>query len=673
MWLAPAFLIGLLGLALPLWLHRFARDTDDKRRYASLMLMEAAEVQRSRKRQLKYWLLLLLRLALLAALVLAFAGPLLPWKSATLGGGAGQLHVVVVDSSLSMRAGGAFERARTAARTRLEAVRGNDQAMLIAADHRIRVLADPSFASQRGEWLTQLNALSAGLSRLDYGMLMGSLPGLIGPGLLDSGQRRVVVTLVTDLRASGTPLRFADLAPPPGVTLEITDVGDAQPNLAVASVGFAPDDPAAVDIELRGEFAAAAGRQLTLEVDGTERARQALQLRADAPPRVRLTIGDLGSGEFRATARLSGGDALAEDDVGYALLRRVVPKVLLVSGAPNADDTAYLSAALGALQAPRLELAHATATSLATRPLADFAAVLVSDAGILNEAGEASLRRYVQQGGAVILTLGPRSQTLKVVPVGGQAVQGSAITGRPGEGDRVGELLQSHPVLRESAGWRDIRFFRQVRVAAGGEDTVLLRLAGGGPLLIERTVGSGRLLILTSPLDREWNDLALHPLFVRFLGDATTWLAGIRVDAASAAVGGLLTASLGDRSGAQVFDPEGRRALTLDESAGSLRFAPEKTGFYELRGGGRSDFIAVNIDARESLLARLDEAAIGRWKSLATPARAAEAPAAAADPSAEPVPLLPVWFWMLLFAALLAFAEPLVANYHLTVRREIRG
>ena len=182
MWLAPLFLLGLAGLALPLWLHRFARDTDDKRRYASLMLMEAAEVQRSRKRQLKYWLLLLLRLLLLAALVLAFAGPLLPWRSGGLGGAGAQLHVVVLDTSLSMRAGGAFERARDAARAELEAVGGNDQAMLIVADHRIRVLADPSFASQRAEWMTQLNAQSASLSRLDYGLLMTSLPGLIGNG-----------------------------------------------------------------------------------------------------------------------------------------------------------------------------------------------------------------------------------------------------------------------------------------------------------------------------------------------------------------------------------------------------------------------------------------------------------------------------------------------------------
>ncbi len=291
-----------------------------------------------------------------------------------------------------------------------------------------------------------------------------------------------------------------------------------------------------------------------------------------------------------------------------------------------------------------------------------------------NDAGVASLQRYVSQGGAAILTLGPRSQTLKAVPITGQVIGGSVVTGKVGEGDRIGEMLQSHPVLRDTAGWRDIRFFRQLRVTPAADDKVLLRLAGGGPLLLERTTGAGRVLVLTSPLDRDWNDLALHPLFVRFLGEATTWLAGVRIDAASAAVGGLLTASLGDRRGAQVFDPDGRRALTLDESAGTLRFSPEKAGFYEIRGGGRSDFIAVNVDERESLLGRLDEAAVTRWRSLATPVNGpSAATGAASTPDAEPVPLLPVWFWMLLVAALLAFAEPLVANYHLKVQRERRA
>lgn len=667
MWLAPAFLLGLLGLALPVWLHRFARDTDDKRRFSSLMLMEPAEVRRSRKRQIKYWLLLALRLLLLAALVLAFAGPLLPWRNPALAGGA-RLDVIVVDASMSMRAGDAWERARAEARRRLDAVRGNDQAMLIAADHRVRVLADPSFAAQRGEWIAQLEALEPGLSRLDYGMLMTSLPGLIG-----NTTRSVHVTLITDLQSSGTPLRFADLAPPPGTEFELQDVGEEAANLAVTGIAFAADDPRAVVVSLGGDAAAATGREVSLEIDGQVKGSAKIAPAEGGPLTVRIPVGDLGDGEFRATARLTGGDALAADDLGYALLRRVVPRVLLVSAAANADDTAYLTAALGALEAPRLDIAHATPGSLASRPLADFAAVLVSDAGALGDAAIASLRRYVEQGGAAILTLGSRSQTLKTVPVSGQVVEGSAVAGRPGEGDRIGELAQSHPVLRDPAGWRDIRFFRMVRVRAGEGDSVLLRLTGGSPLLVERPVGNGRVLLLTSPLDREWNDLALHPLFVRFLGEATTWLAGIRIGAANAHVGGLLTASLGDRQGAQVFDPQGRRALTLDEAAGSLRFAPDQTGFYEVRGGGRSDFIAVNVDSRESMMARLPPDARDRWLGLSTPRSAQAAFPADAGAPAEPVPLLPVWFWMLLAAALLAFAEPLVANYHLKVQRERRG
>ncbi len=80
MWLAPAFLFGLLAIGLPLWLHRFARQTEERRHFPSLMLIEPGEVRRTRRQQLRYLLLLALRIALLAALALAFAGPLWPRK-----------------------------------------------------------------------------------------------------------------------------------------------------------------------------------------------------------------------------------------------------------------------------------------------------------------------------------------------------------------------------------------------------------------------------------------------------------------------------------------------------------------------------------------------------------------------------------------------------------------
>ena len=39
MWLAPWFLLGLAGLALPVWLHRFAKQTEHKQMFASSMFL----------------------------------------------------------------------------------------------------------------------------------------------------------------------------------------------------------------------------------------------------------------------------------------------------------------------------------------------------------------------------------------------------------------------------------------------------------------------------------------------------------------------------------------------------------------------------------------------------------------------------------------------------------
>jgi hypothetical protein len=44
-WLAPWFLAGLAGIALPIWLHRFAKKTDQKHVFASSMFLEPSVVR----------------------------------------------------------------------------------------------------------------------------------------------------------------------------------------------------------------------------------------------------------------------------------------------------------------------------------------------------------------------------------------------------------------------------------------------------------------------------------------------------------------------------------------------------------------------------------------------------------------------------------------------------
>ncbi len=663
MWLAPWFLLGLAGLALPVWLHRFARQTEQKQMFASSMFLEAAEIRRSRRHELRYWLLLLLRLLLLALIVLAFAAPL--WRSTVAAGAGGNtLHVIVMDTSMSMQRDEVWQRAQQRALELIDEVRGSSRAMLVAGDHRLRVLVEPVFAGEAGRLRAAVQQLRPGFSRLDFGALVaGAVAWAPGPG--ESLQLHVV----SDLQQSASPLRFADLSPPPGVRLVLEDVGAAEAangNVRVAAAQEDPRTPGAIEVRLEGDPAALEDRTLVVELNGEERERRGLTT-ASATTVERVALGELPVGEHRLTARLEPADALPADDARYVLLRRVEPKVLVIAADVQGDDARYFSAALQALARPRFEVETSLPGALTSRQLGEFAAIVVSDAGLLSEAAADALAEYVRAGGATLMTLGARAAQQRQVPVSGARLAGGGARAASSEPARIAGIEQSHAVLREPGAWLRIRFFRHVAVDAPDDARVLLAFENGTPLMLEQELGEGRMLLFASPLDRQWNDLAIHPLFVRFVAEATAWLAGARFDAASATVGAPLDASSLRRGGGQVFDPRGERTAMLTGDEQSLRFVPELAGFYEVRGGGRSDFIAVNADPRESMLAPLDVDARERWLALQRPPGDGN-PTVAGGSGTER--LIPIWFWLLLVAVALAFVEPLVANYHLSVRRE---
>src|ERR1700742_1227551 len=99
---APWFLAGLAGLALPFYLHLLKRQTTKPKPVSSLMLYESRTQSSTRHRRLRYFLLLFLRLLVLAALILAFANPFISRNAAALA--SRRLVLIVVDNSFSMRA-----------------------------------------------------------------------------------------------------------------------------------------------------------------------------------------------------------------------------------------------------------------------------------------------------------------------------------------------------------------------------------------------------------------------------------------------------------------------------------------------------------------------------------------------------------------------------------------
>jgi Aerotolerance regulator N-terminal/von Willebrand factor type A domain len=659
--LAPAFLLGLLGIGLPLWLHRLSAENPNKQRFSSLMFLEPGEPRRVLARRLQYLLLLALRVGVLALLALAFAQPTL-WRTPSAAGGEGaELHLIVLDTSASMGYAGRWQAARDAALGVIGALRPEDRAELASAGRTFEVLGPPT--NDKSVLRQALNTVQPGVFRIDYGQMMRSIDGLARGTTL-----AVVIDVVTDAQQSSLPTRFGELAPRRAATLVIHDVAKAPAaNWAVDSFGGS-----AVTGELvagvRSFADEAADKTLSLTQNGKAVADKTVTVPAHGRADVQFAALDLAPGSNRVTVSLTPADGLVADDKRFLALRRPAPRAVLVIAADvHGRDSLFASAALGTLTTLALTPEIHTPSELGQLKLGDYSLVVVTDAGLLGSPEAASLRDYVQSGGGLLLAFGPRSTGVSSVPVTGQSLGATSTALGARAALAIGEIDTTHPALKGVTDLRGAQFTRYLAVTPGTDDRVLIRLDDGAPLLIETKLGAGRVLLFTSSLDREWNDLPVQPVFVPFLAGLANHLLGGAGFSSEAPLGSTLAVQALGLAGGQVFDPQGAKALPL---GGGEDVLLDQIGFYEAQGGGRSEVVAVNFDPRESDLEGMDAATVERWRGLGQPAGQPTAPAAAGEPEAAPAPS-PLGPWLVILLVGVALVESWVGNWHLKVRRGI--
>src|SRR5690349_23270825 len=103
--LAPWFFAGLVGVGLPVWLHLLRKHRTTPTPFSSLMFFERHIQSSIKHRRLRYLILFALRTLLIVLIVLAFAHPYIQQKHVPLSR-SGEITVLAIDNSLSMRAGG---------------------------------------------------------------------------------------------------------------------------------------------------------------------------------------------------------------------------------------------------------------------------------------------------------------------------------------------------------------------------------------------------------------------------------------------------------------------------------------------------------------------------------------------------------------------------------------
>jgi len=100
----PWFLAGVAAVGLPVWLHMLRKHKTTPLPFSSLMFFEKRTQSSIKHRRLRYLLLFAARTLLLFLLALAFAHPFIR-RSVPPASRAGEVMVVAIDDSLSMRTG----------------------------------------------------------------------------------------------------------------------------------------------------------------------------------------------------------------------------------------------------------------------------------------------------------------------------------------------------------------------------------------------------------------------------------------------------------------------------------------------------------------------------------------------------------------------------------------
>ena len=121
--LVPLFAFGVALIGIPYFVHRIRRPERETVRFSSLMFVPDIKREVIERRRVQHIVLMLLRMAVLVALALAFARPFQEMILDAEAAPSGRTdHVIAMDVSLSMGYDGVWERAKTGAKAVLETV-----------------------------------------------------------------------------------------------------------------------------------------------------------------------------------------------------------------------------------------------------------------------------------------------------------------------------------------------------------------------------------------------------------------------------------------------------------------------------------------------------------------------------------------------------------------------
>ena len=622
--LTPLYLLGMLAVAAPIVFHLIRRRPKGEMPFSSLIFLTPSPPKLTRRSRLDHLLLLLLRAAALCLLAFAFARPFLRQEAHwNLGEETQRRTAVLIDTSASLKRGDVWSRARAIAGKVIAECSPTDELAIFAFDSTSRTVLGFREASTLDHSRRQAVA-SARLDELEPTWKATNL----GQALIDTvaaiedvadasektGRIPRRIVLISDLQQGGRLEALGEFEWPSDVELDIKTVTDDESNAGLhrladpseaAAAGADRDrrvrvfnDPGSHREKFALEWADAKGTSIGDPIEVYVPPGESRVVRVPRPP-----------GAAVPSSLVLRGDTAAFDNILYIVDQKKEEATVLFVGDDKPDDPSGLlyyvmrvfpdTSRRSVKVLPRSPASLLSWESDRTLPLAILAAETTPE-------NARRLREYVSGGGTLfhLLTKSGRSENLATLA--GIPSLATEEAGAPPD-VMLGEIAFDHPLFSPLAGaqysdFTRIHFWkhRRIKPAAVDGGRVLARFENGDPAILEKKVGKGNLIIMTSGWNPADSQLARSSKFVAMMSALLDLRDPHRFEAEDHTIGDRVAMpSLADGTEAMVVHkPEGK---VVSMAAGRTFFdETDVPGVYEVETKAGSRSFVVNIDPSES-------------------------------------------------------------------------
>lgn len=592
------FLAAGLAVAVPVVIHLLFRQKTRTVPIGSVRFLHQVVREHRRRRRVRQWILLALRMLAVLLLALLFARPY--WDD-SYRRGFEQEVVLLLDRSASMNAAngrGETSFQRAVSKLKQEVDRLDENVVVHVA------LCDAAEVQEVA--IERLADAATTEAATDYGLALSWARDVLAAS--DRSEKRIV--LISDLQRSGLPRTRLDQLPD-GIELQLQDVGEALTrNVAVETAEaihteIRPDAQVTVRAIVRNHGPLPV-RQLSVrcELDGPSGklvATKVVDLAGHGSGVVDLPFAIQQDGLYRGSVTLDLADALMLDNRRWVAFEARHPdRVLLVDGQEGrsifTNETYFLETALGL----RTEESGGQTRSFETERIAweagegfprldGFRAIVLANVRRLSPVDGQRLHEFVSGGGSLLIFAGEQASPASLAPLQTLDLLPGKVASDPISGRlRVDQWDAKHPALAcfsdpQQGDLRRVEFAKLLPLEAPAADSRVLLQTGEHIAAAERTVGKGRCLYFGITADRDWTELPRTPMYVplmrQLLADLTDQLAE------RSAVTSRLISKPRDSIGIAPASEEGRWTVTnLDPRESALdRVNVEE--FQKLAGG----------------------------------------------------------------------------------------